>query len=214
MKDIAIFGAGGLGREVATTIGRINRKKLTWNLIGFFDDGKDKGTPISHFGKVLGGVEDLNRIEQPLSVVIAIGSPNTIRCVREKITNPLLSYPNIIFEPFGLADPESFHLGEGNIIQGGCWMSVDVKIGNFNVLNGLDIIGHDVTVGDYNVIMPSVKISGEVTIGNGNLLGLSSIVLQQLKIGDNVRIGAGAVLMTKPKDGQLYIGNPAKIFRC
>lgn len=213
MKEIAIIGAGGLGREVATTIDRINRKEPTWNLIGFFDDGKAKGNPVSHYGKVLGGVEEVNKTNKPLSVVIAIGSPGSLRSVRERITNPLIAFPNIIFEPLSCADPSTFKMGEGNIIQGGCWMSVDVTIGNFNVLNGRDMIGHDVTIGDYNVIMPDVRISGEVVIGNDNLLGIASIILQQIKVGNSVRLGAGSVLMTKPKNGELYLGNPAKLFR-
>lgn len=213
MKNIAIFGAGGLGKEVATTILRINRKEPTWNLIGFFDDGKEKGTQISHYGKILGGIDDINECTEPLSIVIAVGSPKSIRHIRERIKNPLISYPNIIFEPLGCADPSTFCMGEGNIIQGGCWMSVDVTIGDFNVLNGRDMIGHDVNIGNYNVIMPDVRISGEVTMGNCNLLGVSSIVLQQLKIGNGVRLGAGAILMTKPKDNCTYIGNPAKLFR-
>ena len=42
---------------------------------------------------------------------------------------------------------------------------------------------------------------------------LDIIILQQLIIGNNIRLGAGSVLMTKPKDGNLYIGNPAKKFK-
>ena len=38
MKDIAIYGAGGFGREVACLIKRINEKAPTWNFIGFFDN--------------------------------------------------------------------------------------------------------------------------------------------------------------------------------
>ena len=102
-------------------------------------------------------------------------------------------------------------MGEGNIIQVGCWMSADVTRGNFNVLNGMDIIVHDTTIRDYNVNMPDIRISGEVRVGNEPLLGLGSIVLQQLIIGDGLWIGAGAVLMTKPKNGELYMGNPAII---
>ena len=213
MKKIAIFGAGGLGKEVATTIERINRKESTWNLIGFYDDGKEKGTQISHYGNVLGGIKEVNEVQEPLCLVIAIGTPNTLRAVREKINNPLISYPNIIFEPFDCADFSTLKIGEGNIIQGWCYASCNVSIGSFNVLNGLVLIGHDATIGDYNVIMPSVRISGEVKIGNRNLLGVCSIVLQQLKIGNGVHLGAGAVLMTKPKDECTYIGNPAKLFR-
>lgn len=214
MKDIAIFGAGGFGKEVATTIERINRKEPTWNLVGFYDDGKKKGTSVSHFGEVLGGVKELNEIKLPLNVVIAIGSSIDLRSVRNRITTPLITFPNIIFDNhLPCADSLTIELGEGNIIQGGCWFSCDVKIGNFNVLNGMDVIGHDTTIGDYNVIMPSVMISGGVKIGNSNFIGVGSIILQQLKIGNGVRLGAGSVLMTKPKDGCTYIGNPAKIFK-
>lgn len=213
MDKIAIFGAGGFGKEVAATIEQVNRKEPTWDLIGFYDDGVEKGTMISHSGIVLGGMKDLNEINEPLNIVIAIGSPHSLRSVRERITNPLISFPNIICEPLGCANRKAIKMGEGNIIQGWCWLSVDVSIGNFNVLNGMDIIGHDTTIGDYNVIMPDVKISGEVSIGNENLFGLSSIVLQQLKIGNNITLAAGGVLLTKPKNGELYIGNPAKLFR-
>ena len=38
MKDIAIYGAGGFGREVACLLRRINEQAPKWNLIGFFDD--------------------------------------------------------------------------------------------------------------------------------------------------------------------------------
>ena len=39
MKDIAIYGFGGFGREVACVIQAINEIEPTWNLVGFFDDG-------------------------------------------------------------------------------------------------------------------------------------------------------------------------------
>ena len=42
-KDIAIFGAGGFGREVLALIKEINRIEPQWNILGFFDDGLEKG---------------------------------------------------------------------------------------------------------------------------------------------------------------------------
>ena len=59
MEDIAIFGAGGLGREVACLINRINQDKQIYNFIGFFDDEKPKGEFVN-YGKVLGGIDALN----------------------------------------------------------------------------------------------------------------------------------------------------------
>ena len=58
--------------------------------------------------------------------------------------------------------------------------------------------------------MPAVRVSGEVKIGEFNLFGVGSIILQQIKIGNKIRLGAGSVLMTKPKEGFLYLGVPAK----
>ncbi len=41
--NIAIYGAGGFGKEVACLIDRINDNGGKWNLIGFFDDTKPAG---------------------------------------------------------------------------------------------------------------------------------------------------------------------------
>lgn len=213
MKDIAIFGAGGFGKEVACLINHINSVNPQWNLIGFFDDGKEKDMQISHHGKVLGGIDEINAYPDSLAITIAIGNPTSLRGVKERIINDKIYFPNIIAPTFGMSDPETFTIGEGNIIGHGCAVSCDVTIGNFNVFDSDIVMGHDAKVGDYNVIMPDIRISGEVVIGDENLIGVGSIILQQIKIGHKVHLGAGAVLMTKPKNGGTYIGNPAKLFK-
>lgn len=213
MKDIAIFGAGGYGRELACMINHINDVTPTWNLIGYFDDGKEKGLQISHYGKVLGGMTELNEYPDELALAIAIGNPVSLKGVRERIHNQKIWFPNVVAPDFGISDPETFSIGEGNIIGHGCSVSCDVRIGNFNIFNADIVMGHDASVGDFNVIMPDIRISGEVTIGEENLIGVGSIILQQVKMGNRVHLGAGSVLMTKPKDGCTYIGNPAKMFK-
>lgn len=213
MKRIAIYGAGGLGREVAGGIQRINiGGKEQWQIVGFYDDRLPVGTSVSHYGKVLGGMDELNAVEEPLALAIAVGAPATRKRIFERITNPNISFPNLIALSFRILDPSTFKIGQGNIIQDNCSVTCDVEIGNYNVFNGSNAMGHDVKVGDYNVLMPGVRLSGEVTTGNCNLLGVDSVVLQRVKIGSNVTLGAGSVLMTKPKDGNTYIGVPAKKF--
>ena len=214
MKDIAIYGAGGFGREVACLLNVINKETPTWNLIGFFDDDERlKGRMISHYGPCLGGIGDLNAYDKPLNLTIPIGNPNVVRQIVSEITNPNITFPNLIHPSFKVADENAFEIGKGNIIQGDCSASCDVSFGDFNVLNGSVVFGHDAKVGNFNTFMPATRISGEVHIGDENFFGVGSIVLQQLKIGNNVRLGAGSVMMTKPKDGNLYIGNPAAKFR-
>ena len=211
MEDIAIYGAGGLGREIACLIRKINQQEEKWNFIGFFDDGK----PVhSHneYGEILGGMDELNAWSNRLNVVIAIGTPETIKKVAGRICNERIVFPNLLYG-LSLSDENAFSIGKGNIVTGNTIFSCNVSIGDFNLFNGSVVLGHDVTVGSFNVFMPAVRVSGEVVIGEENLFGVNSIVLQQLKIGSGIRLGAGAVLMHKPKDKSLYIGNPAKLFK-
>lgn len=211
MKDIAIFGAGGFGREVACLINLINKEKPTWNLIGFFDDDPAlKGQMVSHYGMCLGGKKELNEYQNELALTIPIGSPLVVRKIAQSITNTNIYFPNIIHPDFVIKDPDTFSIGKGNIIQDGCSVSCNVSIGDFNVLNGGVVFGHDDKVGSYNSFMPAIRVSGEVTIGDANFFGVGSIILQQIKIGNEIRLGAGSVLMSKPKDGKLYVGNPAR----
>ena len=60
MKDIAIYGAGGFGREVACLLRRINEQAPQWNLIVFFDDDITLIGTKNEYGEVLGGIEELN----------------------------------------------------------------------------------------------------------------------------------------------------------
>lgn len=213
MKDIAIYGAGGLGREVVALIEAINQDSSQWNLIGFFDDGKAIGEQISNFGKVLGGMNELNSWKESLCIVLAFGSPNTVRAIRNKIKNQHISFPNLIHPSFFIGDTSTFFIGEGNIIQRNCAVTTSVTIGNFNLLNGSVGFGHDATIGDFNTFMPGCNVSGEVTIGNENLFGAMSFVKQGIRIGNNITLGPLSPLLIKPKDGCTYIGNPAKLFK-
>lgn len=211
MKDIAIYGAGGFGKEVACLINRINEFEPKWNLVGFFDDNPDKkGKMVSHFGLCLGGIDELNKYSGEIAIMMAIGNSNVVRKLVPNIHNENVYFPNLIHPNFIISDPETFVIGKGNIIQGGCTATCDVNLGDFNVLNGAICLGHDVKIDSYNTFMPDVRVSGEVKVGCGNFFGVGSIVLQQIRIGDNIRLGAGSVLMTKPRDGNLYMGNPAR----
>lgn len=212
MRKIAIFGAGGFGREVACLIKEINltlKKDDKWNLIGFIDDGKEIDYK-TEYGSVLGNLSFLNSYNKKLAVVFAIGNPSIIKLVHSKINNNNIYYPNIIASDFRCLDKNNMTMGEGNIILSKCSISCNVKIGCFNVLNSSIAIGHDANIGDYNVFMPGTRISGEVKIGHQNSFGIYSVVLQQLIIGNNTIIAPSSVVMRRTKNNTTYIGNPAK----
>lgn len=210
MKDIVIYGAGGLGREVACLLERINKElEPTWKLLGFFDDGLEKGCR-NEYGEILGNMDILNSWENPISVVFAIGSPKVIEILSKKINNPNVVFPNIISPDTIFLDRDNIKIGYGNVICSRSLLSCNVEIGNFNILNGYIKVGHDSYIGDYNSIMPSVNISGGVRIGNRNFIGVNSVILQYKSIGNDTIIGASSVIIRNTKDGHTYVGNPAR----
>lgn len=209
MKDIAIYGAGGFGREIACLLKRINTESNgDWNLIGFFDDGAPVGSK-NEYGEVLGNIDILNGWDKLLSVVFAIGSPKAISMLHSKIVNTNIDFPNIIAPDTLFLDKNNVRMGIGNVFCSRCLVSCNIEIGNFNTFNGYITVGHDVVIGNYNSIMPSVKISGGVKIGERNFIGVNSVILQYKLIGNDTTIGAGGVVLRNTKDGHTYVGNPA-----
>lgn len=226
MRDLAIYCAGGLGREIycmifkriIPAIHKGSLKQIEGTLqtdvrfVGFFDDGVEKGKQLQ-YGPCLGGMTELNNWPSPIDIVIANGSPKWLKAISEKITNPKITFPNIIDPTVDFADQPTNKIGRGNIMTGSCWLSCNVVVGDFNLFNGNCVLGHEAIVGSYNALMPGVRVSGDVTIGNENLFGTNSFIIQGLKVGNNIQLSPGSILLTKPKNGYTYIGNPAKIFR-
>jgi len=211
MKDIAIYGAGGLGREVACLIKMINDSQdiPEWNFIGFFDDNQSLKGASNEYGKILGDMDLLNSWKAPLSIAIAIGNPCTVKKVVSNIVNFNIEFPNLIAPNTIFLDKKNIKFGRGNIICVGCSFSCNVIVGDFNIFNAFISVGHDASFGNYNSMMPAVRISGEVEIGEENFIGCAAVVLQQIRIGKNTTIGANSTVMRKTKDGNTYLGNPA-----
>ena len=212
MEDIAIYGAGGFGRETACLLRAINKVKPQWNLIGFFDDNSSLEGSSNNYGTILGGIETLNKWNTQLSVVMAIANPRVLTLVVNKIVNSNIDFPNIIAPDVLLMDLNDVIIGKGNLIGFKCSISCHVHLGNFNLFNVDVFIGHDTSIGDYNMFNPTVRISGEVKIGNSNFFGVSSVVLQGKKIGNHTTIATNSVIMRNTVDSCTYMGNPAVKF--
>lgn len=212
MKKIAIFGASGFGKEIACLLNIINSKKKKWDFVGFYDDFVEVETQISHFGQTLGGINELNKVNEELSIIIALGDSFSRKNVYEKISNKHILFPNICYPGFSI-DERSIKMGKGNVITHEKTLSCDIEIGDFNMFNSKSAsVGHDVKIGSFNSFMPMTAISGNVIIGNCNYFGVNAVVLPKLKIGDNTKISAGSIVYRNTKDDSVYLGNPAKKF--
>lgn len=209
MKNIAIFGAGGFGREVKTIIDAINTQNSnTYNFIGFYDDGIEKGSVVNGF-PVLGGVDDLNKIISNLELVIALGDSKVKKKIIKKIENELISFPTLI-HPKASVSSDYVKLGKGCIICEGTIITCNITIGNFVIFNLMCTVGHDTVIEDFCAFMPAVNISGEVLIRESVYVGTGAKIINLLEIGENTIVGAGAIVSKSLPDNCTAIGIPAK----
>ncbi len=208
MKKIAIYGAGGFGKEVHALINAINSVELKWNLIGYFDDSKFIGS-THNFMPILGGINELNNFKEEISIVFSISNPVVVKTLYNSITNNNVDFPTIIAPDVLFLDSSSVKLKKGNVFMFQCLVSCDVEIGEFNLFNCGVSIGHDTVIGDFNSFMSYAKLSGEVVVGDLNYFGACSLVLQQKVIGIETTIGANSVIMLNTENKNTYHGNPA-----
>ncbi|HEU4495817.1 MAG TPA: acetyltransferase [Flavobacterium sp.] len=208
MKNIAIIGAGGFGREVKTIIDSINKINLSYTFIGFYDDGFKLGEIVNGY-PILGGVEDIGKIAEDCSIAIAVGDPKTKYAILNKIKNNKIDFPNII-HPNALIADDFVEIGVGNIICAGCIITCNIAIKDFVILNLMCTVGHDTTISSYSSFMPSVNISGEVFIEERVYVGTGAKIINQLRIGENTIVGAGAVVSKSLPGNCTAVGIPAK----
>ena len=207
MNELAIFGAGGFGRETALMVDQMNSVEKTWKLIGFFDDGIEKGELIDGY-PVLGGINTLNQIQTKISIAIAIADPLVKKRIVSSITTPLVDFP-VLAHPKALLGSVTNFFGKGSILTAGCILTSGIVTGEFVIINLLTTIGHDVRIGSFCSLMPGCNISGNVEIGEATMVGTGARILQNLQVGKSCRIGAGAVVTKSFGDNLTIVGVPA-----
>lgn len=86
-----------------------------------------------------------------------------------------------------------------------------IKKGTF--ISGNVNIGHDCTIEPYNWINAGVSMAGGCHVGKGCFFGVNSSLANGIKLGERNFIAAGAVINKDTKDNEVYISEPAQLFR-
>ncbi len=209
MKKIAIAGAGGLAKEIYCILKDINKRKISWEFIGFIDTS-NIGKEIIDGYKSIGDDKYVVSNLPGISIIIGVGKPS----LREKIfyfykSSDNFDFPNII-HPSVIGDFENIQIKDGNIIAGNTILSTNIHIGKCNVLNVSTTISHDVFISDFCVINPGANISGNVAIENNCLIGSNSVIYQGITLREGTILGLGSSLICSTVPGSMYLGNPAK----
>jgi sugar O-acyltransferase (sialic acid O-acetyltransferase NeuD family) len=204
-KDLIIYGAGGLGREVLTMV----RSLPEWQPIGFIDDNVPAGKDVKGL-KVLGGISILDSMTSIPNIVLAVGSPLVKKRLEEQLLKYSVQFPMLIHPSVILQDAASIAIGAGSIISAGCILTTDIHIGKHVLINLNSTIGHDCTIEDYTSVMCSVNIAGEVNIGQSAFVGSGANILNQVSLGKACTVGMGAVVLKDVLQHTTVAGVPAK----
>ncbi|MEO7990177.1 MAG: NeuD/PglB/VioB family sugar acetyltransferase [Chryseolinea sp.] len=209
VHNLAIFGAGGFGRETALMIRQINQMHHDWNIIGFFDDGLAKGSEVDGL-RILGGLSELNRVGDRLSVVVTLAEPLLRKKIVTSIRNNNIDFPVLKHPHNFLGDDATNRFGRGSIITAGNIFTTNIRVAEFAIVNLACTIGHDVQIGSFSTLMPGCGISGNVKIGESTLIGSGAKILQNITVGNECKVGAGAVVIGDSANNVTLVGVPAK----
>jgi len=209
VRPLAIFGAGGLGREVLLLLRQLNEAGGNWEVRGFYDDQPPATLTIAGL-PYLGTSADLNAAPEALAVAVAVGSSRSRAAVVARLTSARLSFPALVHPAVALAPYQRISLGAGCIIQQGCILTCDITLGRFVLLNLGCTIGHDAVLEAFCSLMPHVNIGGGAHLGTGTYLGTNATVIHAVRVGTSATIGAGAVVVRDLPAGVTAVGVPAK----
>lgn len=209
MKDLIIIGLGGLGRETAWTVERINAITPEWNLLGFIDDDISEQNHVVDGHKVLGTTADVKNYSDAY-YVCAIGHAH----IRKEVVERIKAIADVkfatIIDPASTISAGNVEFGEGCIICANTYITIDIKIGNHVYIGGNATVGHDAVISDFVTLYPGANLSGNTNVGECCELGTGSQVIQGLTVGNGTLVGAGSVVVHDLPSDCTAVGVPSK----
>jgi sugar O-acyltransferase (sialic acid O-acetyltransferase NeuD family) len=210
-KRLAIIGSNDLAKLIAYHA----KADADMEIVGFFDNRKEKGFSIPGFGAVIGTIEDVEELysKNKFDVLMIGVGYNQFQFRKEAFDRfeGKIPFANI-FHSSSYID-KSCLLGEGNFILPGTVLDAGVIIQNNVLLNTGCIIAHDSRIQSHSFIAPGVRLAGRVDIGMSCLLGIGTTVIDSIQICANTQTGGGAVVVKNIAIPGLYIGVPARLLK-
>lgn len=208
---IAIFGAGGFGRETAWLLS--DQAGSTVEIVCHIEDNALEGGQSNGISVMSWEMFDRNA-DRDIQVALAVGDPKARRMLAGRIAQAGFCFATAMHS--SVLKSDSVKLGEGAIVCAGSILTVNIEIGQHVHINLGCTIGHDVSIGAFSTLSPGVHVSGRVHIGQNVFIGTGATIIdgafaKPLVIGDGAVIAAGACVTGDVEPGCLYAGVPARL---
>ena len=214
MKQFAIFGASGFGREVLPLARQQLQlsEEMPWELV-FVDD--QPPAPELNGHRVLTYAQWL--AEPAVSRHISLAIANS--AVREKLAMRCLADGVQFFDvkAANVVVLDNVQTGLGAVLCPFVTLTSNVRIGQQFHANIYCYVAHDCVIGDFVTFAPGVHCNGNVVIEDHAYIGSGAVIKQgkpgqPLVIGRGAVVGMGAVVTRNVLAGTTVVGNPAKLF--
>ncbi len=204
IRDVAIFGCGGLGRMVRDILLRSRRRP-----VAFLDsDGAAHGRTIDGL-PVLGGVEEAVHLgERGVGVVVAIGHNRARVSVAEELATAGVPLVGAVHPLASIA--RSAMLGKHVIIGPRAVICVNACVGEHSILAAGVIADHDVRVGRGCHLHPAARLAGAVQVEDYATIGIGACIIPGRRIGRDATVQPGSVVIRDVRASEHAAGVPAR----
>ncbi len=214
VKDIVLYGAGGMALEVVQLIEDINELEPTWNILGYIDDyrgGRGSDNPVVNGYRILGTHKTIGDFDKSVRWVIAGSDPKAKRTIHDSLRIYDLKYATLIHPTAKIS--KNVSIGEGTIVSYGCIVSVNAVLESHIYLNMRTVIGHDTVVKSFSTCLIDCIVAGNVLINEGVLLGSNCVIKEKKTIGKNAKISMGSAVFFDVEDNVAVMNRPPKSMR-
>ena len=211
IKDIVLYGSGGMALEVIQLIEDINELEPTWNVLGYIDDFKgDRGenNPAVDGYRILGTKKAVGDFDKSVYWVIAVSDPGTKKAIHNSLDRYNLKYATLIHPTAKIS--KNVTIGEGTIVGYGCIVSVNAVLESHIYLNMRTVVGHDTVIKSFSTCLIDCVVAGEVLINEGVLLGSNCVIKETIKIGKNSKISMGAAVFFDVEENTAVMNPPPR----
>ncbi len=207
--QLAIYGAGSLGKNLYDVALRVNERDHRWTDIFFIDDIRQEH---QFYQSQVHRLSEVQQMQEPVEAVVANGTPKDRKKMAEVLQQAGIALTNLI-DPSAIIAPSAMFTGGGISILSYATVSSDAVVGENTLIQPYVHISHDVHVGANSVFSANVALGGKLQIGEECYFGLGAVIREELTIGARAIIGMGAVVLHDVDCDSIMVGNPARVLR-